>query len=86
MRKKLLLFMLFIVIIFSFKILETLCNYNRLKIYTHCAEARRILGKPAYTNTYEKDYFVDIYSFSFNKYALTYSKKDSLLVSKWKEN
>jgi len=78
--------MLFIVLIFSFKILKPLCKYNRLKIYTHSAEARTILGKPDYTNTSEKDYFVDIYNFSFNKYAFTYSKKDSLLVRKWKEN
>lgn len=69
-----------------FLMTNNLHKFSNVRIGTKVVEIRMKWGKPTYIRTSDTLEFVDIYKTSFIKYVFIYTKKDSLLIKKWKEN
>lgn len=61
-------------------------KFQEIQVGDNIIYIRDILGTPSKSSLYKQKYIIEVHHTSFNKYVFTYSLKDSLLISKWKEN
>jgi len=86
MRKTIIAFMVILFTVLMIKLAMPYYYFIKIKNSDKVTRVRAILGEPTHTYIYEKTTFNDVYHLSLSKMVFTYSKKDSLLLSKWKEN